>query len=101
MLGIISMFITILLSAFCGIFLLEKTKIKDRLLKFDSENNGPIYEGLKGLLFFSLHLICFGCQFASYFILDYIMQARYEEAIQCFLVTFISGIIFCFVIGTK
>lgn len=99
--GILSMVITIFISGICGMFLLEKTKIKERLLKFDSENSGPIYDVIKGLLFFSLHLICFGCQFASYFILDYIMQARYEEAIQCFLVTFISGIIFCFVIGTK
>ena len=99
--GIISMVITILISAVCGIFLLEKTKIKERLLKFDSENNGPIYEGLKGFLFLALNLICFGCQFASYFIFDYIIQGKYQEAFQCFWVTFIAGIVYCFAIGIK
>ena len=99
--GILSMVITIFISGICGMFLLEKTKIKERLLKFDSENSGPIYNVIKGVLFIFLNIVCFGCSFASYFIFNYIIQEQYTDAIECFVVAFLSGIVFCFVISTK
>ena len=94
--SVLFMFITCLLSGIFCVFLIEKIKIKEKLKKFDDKNSGPVYELIKSLLILALFIGSFGGVFSSLVIYDYIIKGQYKDALYCFIVAFISGIIIGF-----
>lgn len=94
--NVLFMVVICLLSGIVGLFLIEKTKIKEKLKKFDDENSGPVYELIKNILIIVLFIGSFAGSFSALVIYDYILNGQYQDALYCFIIAFISGIIFCF-----